>query len=330
MSCAANKLPRMPEYNITRLHFKEKPIPGGERTAMAAEVSIASFNKYPVSLDVPELGFEIFVPGCSPVDPSILVASATTSPVAVRPHSEVVVDVHGLITEMPESLTHLCPDSDSSPLDMLFKKYIGGESATVLVRGQRDSAGDTPDWLAQILSSITVPVPFPGRSVDNLIRSFNLTDVRFQMPDLSAEPDDPSSNPRVSGTILVVAGIPSEMKFSLNVTDVRATADVFYQGDKLGELNLDEWQKANSTQVPATRENEATLRIQSRINDAPLNVTDADVMTEVIQALLFGGKQVMLSVKALVDTKVQTVLGEFVVKGVPAEGRIPVKRPSLF
>ncbi|KAK4101351.1 hypothetical protein N658DRAFT_471083 [Parathielavia hyrcaniae] len=319
-----SKLPRMPEYNITRLNFDETPVPG-ESNAVVAQVTIESFNRYPVSLDVPELGFEILIPGCSPAGPSILVADATTSRVAVRPHAEVAVDVHGLIKKLPDSLTRLCPNSDSSPLDMLFRKYLDGKPAILFVRGQKHPAGETPDWLAEILSSITVPVPFPGRSFDDLIRSFSLTDVHFRMPDPAAEPDDPESNPRVSGTIVVVAGLPSDMNFSLNVSKIRADADVFYKGHKLGELNLSEWQQANSTQTPAKEHSEATLKIQSRLNDAPLNVTDTDVLTDVIQALLFGGSEVMLSVKALVDLKVQTVLGELVVKGVPTEGKIPVK-----
>lgn len=319
----------MPGYNITRLHFDEEPVFGGSR-AVTADVTVESFNEYPVSVDVPELGFEVLVPGCSPADPSILVATTTTKPVALRPHAMVVVDAHFFIKDMPEPLTHVCPNSDSSPLDMLFKKYMGGEAATVFVRGQKQPAGETPDWLAEILSSITVPVPFPGRSFDNLIRNFSLTDVHFKMPDPGAEPDDPRSNPSVSGNILVLAGLPSEMNISLNVSSVRANADVFYRGDKLGELDLKKWQKANSTQIPATKDHEATLKIQSHIADAPLNVTDADVLTDVIQALLFGGREVILTVKALVDIKVQTILGELMVKAVPAEGNIPVKRPSLF
>lgn len=320
----------MPEYNITKLNFEEKTLLGGKIKAMAADVTIQSLNEYPVSLDVPPMGFEILVPGCNPTDPSILVAACATDPVAVRPRAAVTVDVHGLIQKLPESLTQLCPDSDSSPLDVLFKKYLAGEAATVFVRGTDYPAGDTPRWLVEILSSITVPVPFPGRSFDNLIRSFTLTDAHVSLPDLGADPDDPESMPRVSGTIVVLAGLPSEMNFSLNVTSVRADADVFYEGNKLGELNLKEWQKANSTQIPATKDREATLSIQSRINDAPLDVTDPDVLTDVIQALLFGGRHVILTVKALVDVQVQTILGELVVKAVPAEGKIPVNRPSLF
>jgi hypothetical protein len=323
-------LPPVPHYNITRLHFEEKPIPGGGQ-ALGADVTIKAFNEYPVSLRIPPLAFDILLPGCDPVGPSILVAAAAIAgDVVVRPHAEVVVNAVASIQELPDSLTQVCPNSDSSPLDMLFKKYMGGETATVFVRGQSNPVGDTPGWLSELLSSIVVPVPFPGRSFDNLIRSFSLTDVHFTLPDPGAEPDDPASNPRVSGNILVLAGLPSEFNFALNVSGVRADADVFYEGNKLGELNLREWQKANSTQIPATEDHEATLKIQSRINDAPLEVTDTDVLTDVIQALLFGGQQVKLNVKALVDVKVQTVLGELVVKAVPAKGKIPVKRPSPF
>lgn len=327
---AARELPHTPEYNITSMNFKEQPIPGSKRKAMAAEVSILAFNEYPLSFDVPELGFEVLVPGCSHAEPSILVASATTSPVAVRAHAEVTVDVHGLIKKLPNSLTRLCPNSDSSPLDMLFKKYLGGQTATVLVRGQKQAATETPDWVADILSSITVPVPFPARSFDNLIRNFSLADVRFQMPDPAAAPGEPGADPRVSGTILVLAGVPSGMDFSLNVGSVRADADVFYRGRKLGELNLKEWQKANSTQIPATKDHEAMLKIQSYIRDAPLNVTDAGVLADLMQALLFGDRQVILSIKALVDVNVTTVLGDVVVKAVPAEGKVPVKRRYPF
>ncbi|KAK4186582.1 hypothetical protein QBC35DRAFT_386932 [Podospora australis] len=325
LTLEGDKLPQIPEYNITKINFEEKPMDDDGRKAMAAEVTIKTFNDYPVSVEVPELGFEILVPGCGPSDPSIQVATAKTSPIGVRSHSEVVVEAHGLVKELTKPLTSVCPGSDSSPLDLLMKKYLGNETATVFVRGQQHPAGDTPEWLADILSSITVAVPFPGRSFDNLLREFSLTDVHFKMPDPYADPDEPESNPRVSGSILVLAGLPSEMNFSLNVTDVRARANVFYKRQQLGELNLEEWQKANSTQIPATDKHEAGLKIQSRIEDAPLNVTDADVLTDVIQALLFGGKSVVLDIDALVDIRVQTILGDIIIRDVPAEGKIPVK-----
>ncbi|KAJ9149389.1 Pre-rrna processing protein [Pleurostoma richardsiae] len=321
----AKKLPEVPQYNITKINFREAPLPDTQRQAMAAEVTISAFNKYPVQVDIPELRFEVLVPDCGLYDPYILVAAATTSPVTVRPQSDVILQVHGLIKDLPASLTRACPNTDSSPLDALLKHYMGGEAATVFVRGKRGALSGTPDWLGEILSSITVPVPFPGRTFDNLIRNFSLTDVHFTLPNPLAEPGDPDADPKVSGNIEVIAGLPSEMNFDINVTNVRATADVFYKGKKMGELNLRNWQAANSTKLEATEQHDAELKIQSRIEDAPLTITDADVFSDVVQMLLFGGKDVILRVKALVAVRVETVLGELVLKDVPAEGKIPVK-----
>jgi hypothetical protein len=317
----------MPQYNITRLKFREAPLPGDDyKDGMEADVSLVAFNKYPVSLDIPKLGFDVLLPGCSLDDDNILVATAFTESLAVRPQSNVTAEVHGLIRELPESLTRVCPNSNSSPLDMLLKQYMGGEEATVFVRGAKWPLDDTPGWVADILSSVTLPIPFPGRSFDSLIRNFSLTDVHFTMPDPFAEPGNPDGDPKVSGNILVLAGLPSELNFDINVTNVRATADVFYQSRELGKLNLRRWQRAKSTKLDATDDKEAMLKIQSRIKDAPLNVTDGDVLTDVIQELLFGGKGVLLDIKAHVDVKVQTVLGQLTLKDVPAEGKIPVKR----
>ena len=294
---------------------------------MGVEVSISAYNEFPLQVNIPPLAFEVLVPNCKSLDPYIQVVDAFTAPLAIRPKSDVLVDVNGTVLGLPDSLTAICPDSTSSPLDLLLRQYLNGDDATVFVRGKKQALHDTPSWISDILASVTVPVPFPGRSFDNLIREFSLTDVRFTLPDPLAEPDDPASNPTVSGTIIVTAGLPSQMNFAINVTNVRANADVYYHKKKLGELDLREWQDANSTMTRATKDSEATLKIQSRIDNAPLNVTDGDVLTEVIQRLLFGGDHVNLKVKALVDIRVDTVLGQLELKDVPAEGKIPVKRP---
>lgn len=315
----------MPAYNITRLNVKDVPA-SGNQSAMAAEVSLEAYNSHPVELTIPELSFEILVPGCTK-DPNIVVADAMTSAVHVTPRADVEVNVHGLIHKLPESLTRACPDTGSSPLDALLSQYMNGYPATLFVRGSSRPSANTPTWITNILSSVTLPVPFPGRSLDGLLRNFSLTDVHFSLPDPSAEPGEPASNPRVSGTVLVIAGLPSEMNFGINVTKVRALADVYYKTDKLGELNLDQWQPANSTRVEAKDGHEATLKVESRITDAPLNVTDSDVFADVLTKLIFGGTQVDLDIKASVDIKIETVLGQLVLKKVPAEGKVPVKRP---
>ncbi|KAI6089003.1 hypothetical protein F4821DRAFT_232723 [Hypoxylon rubiginosum] len=317
----ANKIPAIPQYNITRFNVEDGPMEG----SMLADVSLSAFNEYPVELDIPELAFDILVPGCAISDPSILVAEAVTKEVHIKPRSDVEAEVKAVIRELPESLTTACPDSTSSPLDNLLRQYMHGDPATFFVRGSRHPDGDTPKWIAEILSSVTVPVPFPGRTLDGLIRNFSLTDTHFTLPDPFADPDDPDSNPKVSGNILVTAGLPSEMNFGIDVTNVRATADVLYKSKKMGELNLRKWQHANSTRVEGKAGEGAMLKIQSRVIDAPLNITDGDVFSEVVSALLFGGETVRLRVKALVDIQVQTTLGDLTLKEVPAEGKIPVK-----
>lgn len=72
----------------------------------------------------------------------------------------------------------------------------------------------------------------------------------------------------------------------------------------------------------------SALLVEFAIKDAPLEVTDDGLLTEVIQAMLFGSETVVLRVAATVDTKVSTGLGRFALRGIPAEGNVPVK--SMF
>ncbi|KAF2968496.1 hypothetical protein GQX73_g5083 [Xylaria multiplex] len=317
----ANKIPAMPKYNITRFNVKDGPLNG----SMLADISLSAFNEYPIQLDIPELAFEIMVSGCANTDPLIIVAEASTGDIHVEPLSDVSASIYGVIHDLPDSLTRACPDSSSSPLDMFLKQYMHGEPGTLFVRGSSRPDGDTPKWIADILASVTIPVPFPGRTLDGLIRDFSLTDVHFTLPDPFADPNDPAASPKVSGNILVTASLPSDMNFAINVTNVRATADVIYKTKKMGELNLRKWQHANSTRVEGEGSDGPSLKIESRIIDAPLNITDSDVFADVVQALLFGNKPIQLGVQALVDVKVETSLGELVLKEVPAEGKIPIK-----
>ena len=311
-------MPLLPEYNITRLNFREAS------HGMAADVSLSVTNKYPVGFDIPPLAFDILVPNCGLDEPYIRLADATTDTIIVEPRSDFAVNVGGLVQELPESLIQNCPNSHSSPLDLLLGDYLHGNNTTVFVRGSSTPCPDTPAWIAEMLASVTVPVPFPGRTFDRLIKNFTLTNAHFSLPGPFADPED--SDPTVSGNIVVIAAIPHEMNFSLNITHVRATANVFYKGEKLGELNLKKWQEAHSERVESKDGEDAALRIQSRIKDAPLNITDDDVLTGVLEEYLLAGRPVMLKIVALVDAEVSTVLGELIIKEVPAEGLIPLKR----
>lgn len=324
---AANDIPSMPEYQIQHLNFHDIPAEDGGQ-ALGADVSLTVQNDYPITLDIPPLAFEILVPNCKSSEPYILVAEAVTSVISVRRHSNVTADAKGIIRELSDSLTRACPSTKLSPLDQFMKHYLHGEASEVYVRGKGTSGLDTPDWIGNIIKGITVPLEFPGKSLGGLIRNFTLTDVNFQLPSPFADPGDPDSQPRVSGMVGVIAALPPDMKVDIGVHGLRADADLFYKKSKLGELNLDRWQKAESTKI--TVNDEPLLNITSRMVDVPLNITDENVFSDLMQALLFGDKDVLLDITAAVDAKMTTALGEVVVKEIPAQGKIPVKRLSSF
>lgn len=321
-----NELPAIPKYNITRLNFREVPLSTGGRRGMAADVSLSLVNTYPIKLIIPPLGFDILVPGCNVNDPYIGLADATTGTITVEPFADVKVKVGGIVRELPDTLMQACPHSQLSPLDMLLSDYIHGNDTTLFVRGSNAPDPDTPDWITKIISSVTVPVPFPGHTFDDLIKNFTLTDTKIGFPNPFAQPGSDDEDITVSGNIVVMAALPKEMNFGINVSRVRADADVFFEGKKLGILDVTKWQKANSEKVEPANGDDALLKIQSRIRKAPLKVTDQDVFQDLFDEYLLGSKSIVLKVEALVDVEVSTVLGEVTIKKLPAEGNVPVKR----
>ncbi|EKD13845.1 uncharacterized protein L3040_005536 [Drepanopeziza brunnea f. sp. 'multigermtubi'] len=319
-----NDLPAIPQYKITRLNFREVPVPTSGHRGMAADVSLSLANTYPIKLSIPPLGFDILVQSCDADDDYIRLADATTGTIDAEPYSDVAVNIGGIIRDLPKTLVQNCPHSHDSPLDLLLDNYVHGNDTTIFVRGSNAPDSNTPDWITKIISSITVPVPFPGHSLDKVIKEFSLTDTKFFLPDSYADPGSDEANPQISGSIVVTAGLPKEMNFRVNVTRVRASAEVFFKGKKLGDLNLHRWQNARSERVEPKKGEDAALVIKARIEKAPLYVTDDDVLTDILMSLLVGSR-VELKVEALVDVEVSTVLGELVIKKLPAEGVVPVK-----
>lgn len=107
---------------------------------------------------------------------------------------------------------------------------------------------------------------------------------------------------------------------------MRADSDVYYKEKKLGELDLSTWQHANSTRTVLPNEDQEGLLVQSIVKDAPLDITDDDAFADMVQALVFRTNPVVLGVKAKVDVETKTVLGKFVVRDIPAKGKVFVKR----
>ena len=315
----------MPSFNITKLNFHEVEIPDRER-GMAADVSLVLSNEYPVRFTVPPLGFDILVQDCSIDQPYLSLAQATTEDIQVEPKQDVEVQVRGFLQKLPKSLLATCPQTQKSPLDALLGEYIRGEETTIYVRGSSSPLDNTPDWVTALIQSVTIPVPFPGKSFDNLIRNFSLADVHFNLPNPFANPNEPEAAPRISAVVKALVGLPKEMNFPIDISRVRADADVFYHNKKLGRLDLKKWQKAKTTRIEEHDGVEAGLAFESIVKNAPLEITDDDVFTDLVQSLIFGGEPVVLGIKANVDVRTETALGRFVVRGIPAEGKVFVKR----
>ena len=301
----------------------EKPEVGG---AMEADASLIVANKFPVQFRVPPLAFNILVPGCALDLPPISIADAYTNEINVEPKEDIHVEVNGLVRKLSDELTATCPNVLKSPLDHLVGDYIHGDETRLDVRGSDIVLGDSPQWIPEFLKDIIVPINFQGKTFENLIRNFSLEDVHFSLPNPFSSPDSPDAKPRVSTIFHALVGLPDEMNFAVNVSHVRANSEIFYRGNKLGELDLSKWQKAKSSRVEPHGMEKPGLAISAVVNEAPVNVTDQAVFRKVIQAVAFGGKKVVLGVKAEVDVETVTVLGKLVLRGIPAEGKVFVNR----
>ena len=319
-----HSIPAMPKYNITKFNIHEVDLPGNDH-GMAVDTSIVVNNDYPVSFEVPPLAFDILVPGCYP-ESSIQFADAMTETIHIEAKKDVVVYAQGIVKELPVSLIDVCPDTVKSPLDRLLDQYMSGTETELYIKGADIQPSGTPGWISDILKSSKIPVSFTGHSFKNLIRSFSMNDVHFSLPNPLADPDTPEANPRISATVEVVANLPEEMNFPVSVPRLRAGADVYFKGNKLGELDLRTWQNATSKQISAVDGEPPGIIINTVVKNAPLNVTDTNVFSDVVSAILFAKKAVILEVKALVDIETFTALGTLVVREIPATGKVPIKR----
>lgn len=324
----ANKdIPSIPQYDIHKLNFREVELPQGGR-GMAADVSLQVQNDYPVDFTIPPLAFNILVDNCHKDEPYIKLADAETHELHVRPKQEIEVNATGLVHQLPDTLTQDCPGSNKSPLDAILGKYIHGKENTIYVQGSNSPQLHTPQWITDLMADITVPVPLPGKTFGHLIKNFTLAETHFGLPDPFAAPGSDKSEPRISAKVQALIALPEEMNFNISVSRVKADADVFYKGKKLGKLDLHKWQRASSERIDAKKDDGPTLLVESVVKDAPLHITDDDVFTDVLQDLVFGGKSVVMHIKADVDVELTTALGELMVRKIPAEGEVPVKRRS--
>ncbi|KAH9881369.1 hypothetical protein IAQ61_000093 [Plenodomus lingam] len=315
-------VPTLPHYNITKLNLREAK---HGRKGLGADASLVVTNDFPLQITLPPVAVDVLIDGCAPSDKHIMVGTAETGELRVRPRLPVHIDVTGNVEKLSEPLTEVCPNSAKSPLDAFLGDYVKGEDATIYINCCKFPDPATPAWARDLLQDITLPVPFAGRDMGNLIKNFSLAQVHFSLPSPWAEPGTPDASPKISAIVKVDIGLPHEMNFPLHVNQVKADADIFYHKKLLGKLNLDKWQKANSTRIEGQGSEGPLLLVESDIREAPIDILDDDLFSQVVQALLFGGKPVFMDIKAAVSVGIETPMGKLAVRDIPAQGVVPVK-----
>jgi hypothetical protein len=315
-------IPALPHYNITKLNIREAK---KGHQGMGADASIVIVNDFPVELTLPPVSVDVLIDGCSSKK-QIFVGTAETAELQVKPKTDIQVNVTGNVEHLSDSLTQVCPNTAKSPLDSFIGDYMKGDEATIYINCCNFPDPNTPGWARDLLKGITVPVPFTGHSMGNLVKNFSMADMHFSLPDPFAEPGTPEGSPKISAVVNVDVGLPNQMNFPLDVNQIKADADIYYKNKKLGKMNMSKWQKANSTMIDAHGKEGPSLLVQSVIKNAPIEILDDDLFSEVVQALIFGGKSITLDMKALVSIGIDTPMGKFAIRGIPAEGSVPVKR----
>ncbi|KAF3214304.1 hypothetical protein TWF191_009818 [Orbilia oligospora] len=315
-------IPSLPALALSRLNLAEVHLPN--QVALGANVTVEVENRYPINFSIPPLGFSVLLRSCE--QDFIEIAIAKTSTVNIQPLKPLVIDVTGIIRSIPFALIEVCPGTGTSPLDDLLERYVHGLAATAYIRGlpSDEQEPGLPAWLEELLGSVTLPVPVPaGDALKDILKSFSLNDVKFQLPDPDADPDSPEASPRLSATVQAIIALPQEMNAPLDVSKVIANADVFYQGRKLGEFHVPKWAPATTIQ----REETHDLEVNARVENVPLKITDTDVFSEVVQKIIFGGSSgAKLQADGTADVKVGIAsLGAFVIRGIPAKGDIVIK-----
>ena len=318
-------LPSIPGLEIKTLKVDDRNEPV-EQGGMTVVTTLSLRNDYSVSLTIPSLRFNVLVPNCLESQEPLTFAQAEIQMTHIPPNQVVDLRVTGSVQKLSKNMTGVCPKATVSPLDTVLVNYLGENSTAIYVQGAAHQKASTPGWMSDFIHDTMVRLSLPDQPFGSSVHNFSLKDVHFSLPNPLAEPSTPQANPRISALVEARASLPKGMNFDVDVNRVRAQADIYYQGSKLGKLDLHRWQKATTSRVGP--EDKRDLIVQSKVHEAPLNITDNDVFTDLVQSLMFSTHGAKLDLHAKVDVNSKTALGEFVMRQLPAEGEIHVNSIS--
>ncbi|KAI5778198.1 hypothetical protein EDC01DRAFT_622872 [Geopyxis carbonaria] len=309
------KIPQLPtSHRINNFHVSEVSLHG--KSIISASAAVILENPFGLELQIPLLGFSVSLPGCKPLR-RLKFANVSTQELTITPNTDVEVQVSAMIESIPNELTDVCPGILLSPMDLFVGTYLLGDPAMVYVTGDAlPMDGDSPTWLAKLLHGITFPVLITGHPMDNMIRSFDLSQVSLKLPPPTAHPDSPEALPYMNATVEVLVTVPDQINISFSITRLRVRTVISYKKKPFGWFDSKRWIEVKTTLYGGTLGAKGTLR------DLPINITNYDVFESVVQELILGNEKPYLEISGNADVDTTTGLGNYVIRDIPISGNI--------
>jgi hypothetical protein len=288
----------LPPFNISQLDVKD-----GKSKGLTGSALLKVLLQSPVDLDVPSISVDVLIDGCE--RDKILLATGHNAPLHLDTKAKSIqVRAMGKVEHLPKEAMVMCQETRRSPLDRLMQQYLAGNETRVYVRGSAPMPGDS-SWLQRIASRVMLPIDLPGSQTDQFARDIELADVKFNIGGFFRQ-----EKPKISGNIKATIDIPEGIDVKVDINSVKLLADLIFKGRKFATMASPDWSPASSTFVETTE-----LHVQAQLRDVPVTITDNDVFSSVVSALLGGN--VLMDVAGTVDVKVRTGLGELQPRGLP-------------
>lgn len=285
---------------------------------LAISTYVEADYDYPVEAEIPELYWNVNIPGCND-DESLMICEGQTASTQLIPYSSVNVSVLSNLDKISEKLTTPCSVGEKSPLDRFVSRYFDGKGNDLVITGANHQPEHVPEWLTNTLKGIEFAFEFGGKNKDDeIIKDIAFRDFRLHM-------FQSAQNPRVSAVVTVTIQTPQQIDIGsevpLSVLNAKGLANLFSkQHQKFAEINIPDWVECTTTVT-----DKDTYLVEFAIRSSPVNVTNEAVFSKVMRQVVFAGSA-PVRIESLIDAQVHTPVGIFELTEISADGNTEIKR----
>ncbi len=263
-------------------------------------------------LTIPESIWSLFAGGCNKNDKSQTGSLKVNSFSLSRLNSTVTISC---ILDIDDSdirrFSSKCKNEKFSALDKFVEDLRNNDRIVLDLCGK--SLSGLPDRISQAFKKVNIPIDIPLNLTEktaSLVENVTMTDLQFRLQDLQT--------PIISGVLKVWVNMKGLDLDDLGVNAMRGDADLKYQGDKFGQIMISSWRNATTTIIHSETGSNFAL-ISSELKDMVVDITDSSVFNSmIVQAMQDGQSEIFID--ALADLKMQSPVGEFVIRSIPGSG----------